>query len=49
MIAAMTGLGMRWTAVNDSVSSRAQATMDRPSSAAMALMSAPAAKTRSPP
>ena len=49
MIAAMTGFGMRATSVKEAVSSRPQATMLVPVSWAIALMSAPAANTRSPP
>ena len=49
MTAAMTGLGMRATRVNEFVSSRPQAVMPFPSSRDIALMSAPAANTRSPP
>ena len=49
MIAAMTGLGIRATSVKDAVSSRPHAVMPEPSSCDIALMSAPAAKTRSPP
>jgi hypothetical protein len=45
----MTGLGIRATAVKEAVSSRPQATMLDPSSCDIALMSAPAANTRSPP
>ena len=48
-MAAITGLGTCWTAVKESVSSRPQATMLLPSSCDIALMSAPAANTRSPP
>ena len=46
---AMTGFGMRATSVNEWVSSRPHATMLAPSSWDIALMSAPAANTRSPP
>ena len=49
VIAAITGLGMWATAVNEAVSSRPQAIIDAPSSLDIALMSAPAANTRSPP
>ena len=49
MIAAMTGFGIRATAVNECVSSRPQAVMPGRSSCDIALMSAPAANTRSPP
>ena len=49
MIAAMTGLGIRCTWVNAFVSSRPQATIVSLVSPLIALMSAPAANTRSPP
>jgi hypothetical protein len=49
VIAAMTGFGIRATAVNECVSSRPHAVIPVPSSCDIALMSAPAAKTRSPP
>src|SRR5215218_1730319 len=45
----MTGFGIRATARKEFCSSRPQATMPVPSSCDIALMSAPAAKTRSPP
>jgi hypothetical protein len=49
VIAAMTGFGMRCTWVKALVSSRPQATIDSLVSPLIDLMSAPAAKTRSPP
>ena len=49
VIAAITGFGIRATSLKESVSSRPQATMLSPVSSDIALMSAPAANTRSPP